>query len=269
MSTDPTFNHTASTTNPFMQSESGSSTPQSQRRQRPSISTKTPFDPPSSSSTDSLNMNPFETTTSTNPFVSASVTQNQQQTIASPPENTTQQQQQQKQKTTTIGTCCVCSQPATFMCSLCGPTTHYCSQECQSADWPTHRKTCSGVQAQREAIRAEREKEKMKRVAKEAEIDPSGAGREGETSHRGFNSTTDGINSISQSSGPAQRTQAMDAAAVQALGNANNGGAQGSSSISRSASRMDSDTASVQSRKKKQGVQGRNNVAQWINRTRK
>ncbi|KAJ3190569.1 Presenilin-2 [Irineochytrium annulatum] len=42
------------------------------------------------------------------------------------------------------GPCLVCGAEAKFMCSQCGPRTHYCSAECQTRDWPSHRETCAG-----------------------------------------------------------------------------------------------------------------------------
>ncbi|KAJ3327478.1 hypothetical protein HDU76_011738, partial [Blyttiomyces sp. JEL0837] len=51
---------------------------------------------------------------------------------------------------TTPPTCRVCGNDARFMCSLCGPLVHYCSDVCQTQDWPTHRNECSGVAARRQ-----------------------------------------------------------------------------------------------------------------------
>ncbi|KAJ3112123.1 Presenilin-2 [Phlyctochytrium bullatum] len=40
-----------------------------------------------------------------------------------------------------VGECRVCGKDARFMCSRCSQA-HYCSQECQAADWPEHRQLC-------------------------------------------------------------------------------------------------------------------------------
>lgn len=45
--------------------------------------------------------------------------------------------------------CIVCSKPAKFLCSSCGPPIFYCSTECQSNDWNnTHKSTCVAASQQ-------------------------------------------------------------------------------------------------------------------------
>ncbi|KAK9711011.1 hypothetical protein K7432_008095 [Basidiobolus ranarum] len=41
-----------------------------------------------------------------------------------------------------ISNCHVCHEPALFMCSACGSSVQYCSEQCQKDDWPKHMGIC-------------------------------------------------------------------------------------------------------------------------------
>jgi presenilin 1 len=48
--------------------------------------------------------------------------------------------------------CKVCSNPARFLCSSCGPPIYYCTIECQSSDWNNgHKDQCVAAQVQQAA----------------------------------------------------------------------------------------------------------------------
>ncbi|KAI8809186.1 Presenilin-domain-containing protein [Cladochytrium replicatum] len=51
--------------------------------------------------------------------------------------------------------CSKCGKPAKFMCSLCNDNAHYCSLECQTADWPSHKLSCPGASQYVQRIRDE------------------------------------------------------------------------------------------------------------------
>ncbi|KAI8812654.1 hypothetical protein BJ742DRAFT_793224, partial [Cladochytrium replicatum] len=51
--------------------------------------------------------------------------------------------------------CSKCGNPAKFMCSLCNDIVHYCSQECQTADWPSHKLSCPGASQYVQRLRDE------------------------------------------------------------------------------------------------------------------
>ncbi|RKP23840.1 Presenilin-domain-containing protein, partial [Syncephalis pseudoplumigaleata] len=38
--------------------------------------------------------------------------------------------------------CAHCGKTANFMCARCGPSVKYCSEACQTQDWPLHQKIC-------------------------------------------------------------------------------------------------------------------------------
>ncbi|KAJ3038021.1 hypothetical protein HDV00_001065 [Rhizophlyctis rosea] len=44
-----------------------------------------------------------------------------------------------------VALCRVCGNTAAFMCSRCGPGVQYCSAQCQTDDWPTHKTECAGT----------------------------------------------------------------------------------------------------------------------------
>ncbi|KAJ3414747.1 hypothetical protein HDV05_006086 [Chytridiales sp. JEL 0842] len=174
-----------------------------------------------------------------------------------------QSQQQQQQDDSTLGTCRVCNSPAAFMCSLCGPETHYCSPECQTQDWAGHRRVCKGVQRQMQEAAAKKSEMDRKSSVVSASANAAVHGMGSGSSQQGSRTALGSSNSMagpsvaaigdSAGAGPSlTRDKEVDAAAVQALG----------------ASDRNSDSGSIRSRKVKSKVRGRGNVAQWINRNK-